>query len=330
MALGRGARRAHARQHDALRGRLPAGAAGVPVDPLGDRRHVRGQPLHVEPVRVPRHPDRARPARRAAPRRRDGRAAPEEGIRFEDVGFRYPGKETWALRGARPLHPARAEPRARRPERRRQDDVHQAADAPLRADRGAHPARRQRPARLGPRGALRRRIGVVFQDFNQYQLNAARERRRRQRRAPRGRARASSAPSSAAAPTEVVGGAAARARRRSSAAGSRTASSSPAGSGRRSRSRAPSCARRPTSWSSTSRPRRSTPRPSTPSSSASAASREGRTTHPHLAPLPDGAHGRSHPRARGRQDRRGGHTRRLVANGGRYAQLFSLQAQGYL
>ena len=79
----------------------------------------------------------------------------------------------------RPLHPARAEPRARRAERRRQDHAHQAAHAPLRADRGAHPPRRPRPARTGIAETLRARVGVIFQDFNQYQLDAARERRRR-------------------------------------------------------------------------------------------------------------------------------------------------------
>ena len=81
--------------------------------------------------------------------------------------------------------------------------------------------------------ALRGRIGVVFQDFNQYQL-ALRENvgvgsvdhlrgRAARRRAPSSRAaRASWWPASPAGST------------RSSGAGSRTASSSPAGSGRRS------------------------------------------------------------------------------------------------
>jgi ATP-binding cassette subfamily B protein len=58
--------------------------------------------------------------------------------------------------------------------------------------------------------------------------------------------------------------------RPSSAAGSRTAASCRSGSGRRSRCRARSCARTPTSWCSTSRPRRWTPRPRSRSSSASA------------------------------------------------------------
>ena len=55
----------------------------------------------------------------------------------------------------------------------------------------------------------------------------------------------------------------------------------------------------------------------------------GRTTHPHLAPLSDGAHGRSHPRARARPRHRGRHARRARGGRRRYARLFALQAAGY-
>ena len=110
----------------------------------------------------------------AGPRRRS--CAPRKGIRFEGVGFRYPGgdgqtgrREVGAARRG-PVHPQGAEPGAGGRERRGQDDVHQAAGAPLPADRGARAARRARPARPGTRPTLRARIGVIFQDFNQYQL----------------------------------------------------------------------------------------------------------------------------------------------------------------
>ncbi len=53
----------HARQPDALRRCIPPGPAGVPIDPSSDRRHVRRQPLHVEPLPIPPHPDREGEAR---------------------------------------------------------------------------------------------------------------------------------------------------------------------------------------------------------------------------------------------------------------------------
>ena len=45
-------------------------------------------------------------ARRAARRRRG--PSPSDGMRFEDVGFTYPGAETPALDGRQPAHAARA------------------------------------------------------------------------------------------------------------------------------------------------------------------------------------------------------------------------------
>ena len=78
-----------------------------------------------------------------------------EGFTFEDVGFRYPGAERWAVRHLT-LHAARRRGAgAGRRERRRQDDAREAAGAPLRPRRGPHPARRPRPARVRPRRAAR-------------------------------------------------------------------------------------------------------------------------------------------------------------------------------
>jgi ATP-binding cassette subfamily B protein len=93
----------------------------------------------------------------------------EEGIRFEGVGFRYPDAETWALRGVDLFLP-------------------KGKSLALVGENGAGKttfikllAGLYRPTegrvRLDGRDlkdwgeeALRRRIGVIFQDFNQYQL----------------------------------------------------------------------------------------------------------------------------------------------------------------
>jgi ATP-binding cassette subfamily B protein len=95
--------------------------------------------------------------------------APEEGIRFEGVGFRYPGAERWALRDIDLFIP-------------------KGQSLALVGENGAGKttfikllAGLYRPTegriRLDGRdladwdeGELRRRIGVIFQDFNQYQL----------------------------------------------------------------------------------------------------------------------------------------------------------------
>ena len=78
-----------------------------------------------------------------------------EGFVFEDVGFRYPGAERWAVRELS-LHAAgRRGAGAGRRERRRQDHAGEAARAALRPGRGPHPARRPRPARVRPRRAAR-------------------------------------------------------------------------------------------------------------------------------------------------------------------------------
>ena len=110
------------------------------------------------------------------------------------------------LRDVEPLHPQGAEPGAGRRERRRQDHLHQAAGrTSISRPRGACCSTGATCA-AGTRRELRRRIGVIFQDFNEYQL-ALRENvafgsvdhlRRRAARGARGR--------SAAAPQELVAG----------------------------------------------------------------------------------------------------------------------------
>ena len=78
-----------------------------------------------------------------------------QGFVFEDVGFIYPGAERWAVRHLSfTLNAGEVRGPGRR-ERRRQDDLGEASDPPLRPRRGPHPARWPRPARLRPRGAAR-------------------------------------------------------------------------------------------------------------------------------------------------------------------------------
>ena len=124
---------------------VPAGPVGAVGELCGDRRHVRGQPLPVEPLRVPRAGRRA-----AAPATRRAGPEPGDGIRFEHVSLHVSGRDRAGAATTSTLHmrPG-AERRAGRRERLRQDDAHQAAHAPLRAEPRPHPARRPRPRASG-------------------------------------------------------------------------------------------------------------------------------------------------------------------------------------
>ena len=127
------------------------GQSAVVGDPVGDRRHVRGQPLPLEPLRVPRAARRRPRGQRAGAGRDPATACASSTCRFTlSRRARRPALATSTLH----LRPGR-EPRARRRERLRQDHADQAADAALRADRRAHPARRPRPARVGRERAAR-------------------------------------------------------------------------------------------------------------------------------------------------------------------------------
>ena len=182
---------------------------------------------------------------------------------FEDVGFRYPGPRRWALRhvslfiprgqslalvgqnGAGKTTLIKLLTRLYEPTEGRilldgrdlRDwDADDAAPRASASSSRTSTSTSSRCARTSASGSV--------EHLEDEARHRARGRARRRRRGRRGACR--------------------RGSRRSSAGGSRTASSSPAGSGRRSRWPARSCARRRTSWCSTSRPRRSTPRPSTP------------------------------------------------------------------
>lgn len=94
----------------------------------------------------------------------------EEGLRFEGVGFRYPGKEEWALRGI-DLFISRTQSLAlvghngagKTTFIKLLTRLYEPTEGRILLD--------GKDLRAWDLSALRRRIGVVFQDYNQYQLN---------------------------------------------------------------------------------------------------------------------------------------------------------------
>jgi len=95
--------------------------------------------------------------------------APEQGIRFEGVGFRYPGRDAWAIRGI-DLHIPRGQSIAlvghngagKTTIVKLLTRLYEPTEGRILLD--------GRPLSAWDPAALRARIGVVFQDFNQYQL----------------------------------------------------------------------------------------------------------------------------------------------------------------
>jgi ATP-binding cassette subfamily B protein len=96
-------------------------------------------------------------------------AAPEEGIRFEGVGFRYPGQQNFALRGINLFVP-RGQSLAlvghngagKTTFIKLLTRLYEPTEGRILLD--------GRDLRDWPTAELRRRIGVIFQDFNQYQF----------------------------------------------------------------------------------------------------------------------------------------------------------------
>ncbi|HJZ86598.1 MAG TPA: ABC transporter ATP-binding protein [Polyangia bacterium] len=96
-------------------------------------------------------------------------AAAEAGIRFQGVGFRYPGQEKWALRGIDVFVP-RGQSLAlvghngagKTTFIKLLTRLYEPTEGRILLD--------GRDLREWPAGQLLRRIGVIFQDFNQYQL----------------------------------------------------------------------------------------------------------------------------------------------------------------
>jgi ATP-binding cassette subfamily B protein len=93
----------------------------------------------------------------------------EEGVRFDDVGFRYPGAEGWALR-----HVSLYIPRGQSLALVGQNGAGKTTFIKL-LTRLYEPTEGRilldgRDLRTWDEETLRRRIGVIFQDFNQYQF----------------------------------------------------------------------------------------------------------------------------------------------------------------
>jgi ATP-binding cassette subfamily B protein len=93
----------------------------------------------------------------------------DDGIRFDDVGFRYPGSETWALR-----HVSLFIPRGQSLALVGQNGAGKTTFIKL-LTRLYEPTEGRilldgKDLRLWDESMLRQRIGVIFQDFNQYQF----------------------------------------------------------------------------------------------------------------------------------------------------------------
>ncbi len=255
-------RRAHARRDDDVRLRVPQGAERAVERARRRRRHVRGQPVPVEPVRVPRHADDD------ARRHRDRGPRPGDGVRFEDVSFAYPGSHDIALDHVDLHIPPGIKLAIVGENGSGKTTLIKLLTRLYEPTTGPDLARRARPPRVGPGDAAppdRRHLPGL----RALPAQGRREHRRRRRSRVR-RSRALGRRGGARPREAVHRDASRRSSTPSSASGSRTAASSRSASGRRSRSRVRSCARTPTSSCSTSRPRRWTPRPRSRSSSASA------------------------------------------------------------
>ena len=91
----------------------------------------------------------------------------EEGIRFEGVGFRYPGSETWAVRDVNVFIP-RGQSLARVGENGAGKTTFIKLLTRLYEPTEGRVLLDGRDLRDWDEGQLRRRLGVIFQDFNQY------------------------------------------------------------------------------------------------------------------------------------------------------------------
>jgi len=145
---------------------FPSGTAGLSVFSRGDRQHVRTQSVHVEPVRLPRYP-RDTAAGVISTRRKSG--VTSEGIRLERSDSvtpaardghceifhsKFPRNKSLALVG----HNGAGK-----------STFYQAALRSLRSDRRDESSSTGSTCDSGSR-CPRRRISVVFQDFNRYQF----------------------------------------------------------------------------------------------------------------------------------------------------------------
>ena len=194
-------------------------------------------------------------------RHRDRRAPmPGDGVRFEDVTFAYPGLARARRSSDVDLHIPPGSKLALVGENgsgkttliKLLTRLYEPTEGPIMLD--------GRDLREWDRAALRRRIGVIFQDFVRYQLTVGENIGAGDDRAYED-ASAGTTPPSAGSRSRSSTTLPERVRHAARQLVQATAASCRAASGRRSRSRARSCAATPTSSCSTSRPRRWTPRP---------------------------------------------------------------------
>ena len=161
----RRARPHHARADDHVRAAVPPGPVGRVGEPGGDRRHVRGQPVPLDALRVPRHAGgrAARASRRPGPRPADGRPLRARELHVpgcrpsrpcDDVSFELRPGESLALVGENGSGKTTLIKLLTR--------LYSPGAGRITLD-GLDLAEWE-PA------ALRQRIGVIFQDFARYQL----------------------------------------------------------------------------------------------------------------------------------------------------------------
>jgi ATP-binding cassette subfamily B protein len=150
---------------------IPTGrAAPAPeVQPLppGSAPRTRGTPDDPPPADRPGSAPRTRGTPDDPPPA--DRLGSDDGIQFEDVGFRYPGSESWALR-----HVSLFIPRGQSLALVGQNGAGKTTFIKL-LTRLYEPTEGRilldgKDLRLWEESTLRQRIGVIFQDFNQYQF----------------------------------------------------------------------------------------------------------------------------------------------------------------
>ena len=138
-----GARPDHARRDDHVHHAVPPGPGRGDREPRRHRRHVRGQPLSIDALRI------SRAAGRGEQRHRGQRAGSDRRRAVRRRGVPLSGLRQGRDHRRQPADQARREPGAGRRKRLGQDHADQAADAPVQAHARPRAARRPRPAGMG-------------------------------------------------------------------------------------------------------------------------------------------------------------------------------------
>ena len=152
------------RRHDDVHHAVPAGPGSRHRESRQHRRHVRGQPVSVDAVRIPRAAGRSR-----APAPPSSGPDPEAGVQFENVEFRYPGSTSVAITGVN-LQIKRGQSLALVGENGSGKTTLIKLLTRLYKPTHGRVLLDGRDLREWDPKVLRRRIGVIFQDFVRYQL----------------------------------------------------------------------------------------------------------------------------------------------------------------